>query len=108
MRKVEPLLPGYPLQPYDADRIAQQQKHEAALRKGMLISNTEKEFRYEWLKNDQHCFVAATIYENRLHLSDAEGWGTGRRHNRRTCPPSDSLADRTGLWAELNLLGFFG
>ncbi|WP_247997471.1 hypothetical protein [Brucella tritici] len=86
MRKARPLTPAEEKAQaeYEAwhearmqDLAAEEQERQEALRKGVMASNTENEFRYEWLKNDQHCFVAASIYESRLRLSDAEGWEPG-------------------------------
>ncbi len=82
VRKVEPLLPGCPLQPYDADRIAQQKKHEVALRKGVLVSNTPDRFEYEWLQTttygeEQLCLLKAHFFHEKLFLQTSHGWGTG-------------------------------
>ncbi|MCH4542750.1 hypothetical protein DK867_20095 [Ochrobactrum sp. POC9] len=82
MRKGRPLTPAEEKAQaeYEAwhearmqDLADEEQERREALRKGMLISNTENEFRYEWIRTrrgtEEDCVLSATFYDDGLMMS---------------------------------------
>ena len=79
MRKGRPLTPAEEMAQaeYEAwheakmqDLAAEEQARQEALRKGVLVSNTEKEFRYEWLRTT--IFGQEESYLLRAEFTDGE------------------------------------
>ncbi len=64
------------------DLAEAQKAKEAALRKGLLVSNTEKEFRFEWSRttrsgSQEDCGLTVDQIGEKLSLSTWSGWEPG-------------------------------